>query len=239
MAGLWLAGEVVNHVGIYGSKAAEGLSAFQRRSCLKLIWKLQKPIINMSIFKKLDVWLVSPLCHHCVKINTFSSNLFDHYRVDMKRKSSPNTLIMQKFSACKMLLCAYVIPATVTLWSVVKPMPSYAIISSSLQCGNAILNHGPLTKYAKLWVAHASGMPGKFSPPLRFSGPGMRHGTCVTHVPWCMPGSLTSGFLWSRWREKRSRHSRRMGNPQFCVSGKRPMISCPISTVVWPNKVGW
>ena len=31
--GLWLAGEVVNHVGIYGSKAAEGGSAFQRRSC--------------------------------------------------------------------------------------------------------------------------------------------------------------------------------------------------------------
>ena len=33
LAGLWMAGEVVNHVGIYGSKAAEGLSAFQRRSC--------------------------------------------------------------------------------------------------------------------------------------------------------------------------------------------------------------
>ena len=33
LAGLWLAGEVVNHVGMYGSKAAEGLSAFQRRSC--------------------------------------------------------------------------------------------------------------------------------------------------------------------------------------------------------------
>ena len=30
--------------------------------------------------------------------------------------------------------------------------------------------------------------------------PDMHHGTCVTHVPWCMPGSLTSGFLWSRWR---------------------------------------
>ena len=37
MAGLWLAGEVVNHVGIYGSKAAEGLSAFQRRSCLFVV----------------------------------------------------------------------------------------------------------------------------------------------------------------------------------------------------------
>ena len=65
----------------------------------------------------------------------------------------------------------------------------------------------------------------------------MHHGTCMTHVPWYMPGSLTSGFLssrwrgklsrqyflWSRWRGKRSRHSRRMRNPQFYVSGKRPM----------------
>ena len=25
--------------------------------------------------------------------------------------------------------------------------------------------------------------------------------SCVTHVPWCMLGSLTSGFLWSRWRK--------------------------------------
>ena len=34
LAGLWLAGEMVNRIGIYGSKVAEGLSAFQRRSCL-------------------------------------------------------------------------------------------------------------------------------------------------------------------------------------------------------------
>ena len=25
------------------------------------------------------------------------------------------------------------------------------------------------------------------------SDPGMHHGTCVTHVPWCMSGSLTRG----------------------------------------------
>ena len=37
LAGLWLAGEMVNHVGIYGSKAAEGLSAFQRRFCLNVL----------------------------------------------------------------------------------------------------------------------------------------------------------------------------------------------------------
>ena len=63
----------------------------------------------------------------------------------------------------------------------------------------------------------------RFPPPPRFSEPDMHHGTCVTHVPWCMAGSLTSGFLWNRCRGKRSRHSRRMRNPWFCVSGKRPM----------------
>ena len=25
------------------------------------------------------------------------------------------------------------------------------------------------------------------------SGPGLHHGTCVTHVPWCMSGALTPG----------------------------------------------
>ena len=44
------------------------------------------------------------------------------------------------------------------------------------------------------------------------SDPSMHHGTCVTHVPRCMSGLLT----------KRSRHSRHMRNPQFCISGKRP-----------------
>ena len=63
-------------------------------------------------------------------------------------------------------------------------------------------SHGPLTRYAKLRVAHASGMSATFSPPPCVSDPDMHDGTYVTHVPWCMPGSLTSGFLWSRWREK-------------------------------------
>ena len=87
----------------------------------------------------------------------------------------------------------------------------------------AFLLNGPLTRYVKFRVPHAPGMPGTFSPTPRFRDPDMHHGTCVTHVPWCMPGSLTSDFLWSRWRGKRSRHSRRMHNPQFYVSGKRPM----------------
>ena len=89
--------------------------------------------------------------------------------------------------------------------------------------GKSKMHHGPLTRYAKLWVAHAPGMPGTFSPPRLVSDPAMHHGTCLTHVPWCMAGSLTNGFLWNRRRGKRSRHSRRMRNPQFCVSGKRPI----------------
>ena len=77
-----------------------------------------------------------------------------------------------------------------------------------------------LTSYVKLRVAHAPGMPGTFFPPPRVSDTA---GTCVTHVPWCLSGSLTNGFLWSRWRGKRSQHSRRMRNSQFYVSGNRPI----------------
>ena len=33
LTGLWWAGEVVNHIWIYGSKVAKGISAFQRLSC--------------------------------------------------------------------------------------------------------------------------------------------------------------------------------------------------------------
>ena len=62
-----------------------------------------------------------------------------------------------------------------------------------------LLLHGPLSRYVKLQVAHAPGMPGTFFPPPIFQGeplvsdPGTHHGTCVTHVPLCMSGSLTRG----------------------------------------------
>ena len=59
----------------------------------------------------------------------------------------------------------------------------------------ACVFHGPLIRYVKLRVEHASGMPGTFSPPLRVSDPDIHHGTYITHVPWCMPGSLTCGIF--------------------------------------------
>ena len=72
----------------------------------------------------------------------------------------------------------------------------------------------------------------RFPRPQRVSDPDMHHGTCVKHVLWCMPGLLTSGFLWSWWRGKRSRHSRRMRNPQFFVSSKMP-IQLQLETLWW------
>ena len=53
---------------------------------------------------------------------------------------------------------------------------------------------------------------------LLVSDPGMHHGTCVTHVLWCMSGSVARGGGGNR-----SRHSQRMRNTQFYVSGKWPM----------------
>ena len=84
--------------------------------------------------------------------------------------------------------------------------------------------HGTLIRYVKLRVAHAPGMRGTFSLPPRVSDPDMYHGTRIRHMPWCMPGSLTSGFLWSRWWKKRSQHPRRMHNPQFYVSSKKTIV---------------
>ena len=67
--------------------------------------------------------------------------------------------------------------------------------------------------------AHAQGMTGTFSPPPRVSDPDMHHGTCVTHVPWCMSWSLLLVSFEVGRRGKHSRHSRRMRNFTYLVRG--------------------
>ena len=144
--------------------------------------------------------------------------------------------------------------STVTRLFVQQLVHANSIKSSSMTGGSphnnaksvsvSLRHHGPLVRYVKLRVAHAPGMPGTFSPPPRISDPDMHHGTCLTHVPWCMPGSLTSDFLRSLWRRKRSRHSRHMRNLQFYISGKRPMgFTTPTGATHYccstePHKVG-
>ena len=98
--------------------------------------------------------------------------------------------------------------------------------------------YGPFVRYVKLWVAHAPEMPERFSPPPRVSDPYIHRGTCVTHLPWCMSGSLASG----RWRENRSLHSWRMHNPKFYVSGKKgkmgKIIRMAFQGAVYHTKAG-
>ena len=66
----------------------------------------------------------------------------------------------------------------------------------------------PVMKYGHSWTSYqirkiagcaCARNAGNVFPRRRFqskplvSDPGMHHGTCVTHVPWCMSGSLTCG----------------------------------------------
>ena len=97
--------------------------------------------------------------------------------------------------------------------------------SSSRSSGR---QRGPLTRYVKLRVVHAPGMQGTFSPPptsketaskrSRHASRHVRVARAVMHV----------GIANPRWRGKCSRYSWRMHNPQFCVSGKRPIPSAPL-----------
>ena len=104
-------------------------------------------------------------------------------------------------------------------------------------CGGLVLVHlaptsismavsqGSLTRHVKLRIAHARECRERFprhrlqKKPL-VSDPSMHHGTCITHMPWCMSGSLARAVAW-----KRSRHSRRMRSPQLYESSKIPMGS--------------
>ena len=78
------------------------------------------------------------------------------------------------------------------------PISRSHIITDEVNSRSIRGSHGPLTRYAKLWVAHATGMPGTFlrhrlQRKLLVRDPGMYQGTCVTHMSWCMSGSLTRG----------------------------------------------
>ena len=64
LADLWLVGEMVNRIGIYGSKVAEGLTAFQRRSCFSF------PSVYLHVFHKswnsITDRMKSLMCHLCI-----------------------------------------------------------------------------------------------------------------------------------------------------------------------------
>ena len=58
----------------------------------------------------------------------------------------------------------------------------------------------PLARYEKVWVAHAPGMPGTFSPPPRVSNPDMHHGTCVPDNPGACATCNVTYLVGGPWR---------------------------------------
>ena len=88
----------------------------------------------------------------------------------------------------------------------------------------------------KLWVVHAPGMPGTFSPPKKKSL--VSDPACITARAWRTCCDACRDRL-PALAGRPSRHSRRMRNPQFFVSDKKPMVytlpawdpSCQLSSV--------
>ena len=114
------------------------------------------------------------------------------------------------------------------IWVPVGTYPWHRKLEVPLICQTLRYSYynGPLTWYMKLRVAIPHH---RLQRKPRVSDPGMHHNTCLTAC-----AVQHAGIVNSRWRGKRSRHDRRMRNPQFYVSGKRPMTSIhTASCCVW------
>ena len=132
---------------------------------------------------------------------------------------------------------------------------------TSHHISSTIYKHRPLTRYAPLRLAHAPGMLGTFPrhrlqrKPL-VSDPGMHHGTCVTHVPWCMSGSLTRNggenvpgipgacatrnfayLVRGPWLQKRMQPTRRRGHIHLLLSHRRRQNLLVLKTTAWNGKL--
>ena len=106
---------------------------------------------------------------------------------------------------------------------------SFVEIKGRSSCINNI-HHGPLTRYVKFWVAHAPGMPGTFStPPTSKETASLRSRHASRHVRDAR-AVMHVGIANTRWRGRCSRHSRRMRNLQFYVSGKGLMAVDDLSS---------
>ena len=88
-------------------------------------------------------------------------------------------------------------------------------------CARFVFRHGPLSRYAKLWVGHEPGLLRTFFFRHRPWRKPLVSASSMHHVPWCMSESLT-----------RDGGEDALGIPgawatqNFCVSGKRPMLCC-------------
>ena len=102
--------------------------------------------------------------------------------------------------------------------------PCYVLIWWSWLCFVPLLRSWASYQIRKIAGYACPGNAGNVFPPptsketaikrSRHASRHVRYARAVMHVGLAIP----------RWRRKRSRHSRRMRNPQFYVSGKRPIM---------------
>ena len=85
------------------------------------------------------------------------------------------------------------LPVAFCFYQPIWPGHQWADCSISLSRTGHARSHGPLDRYIKLRVRMRRECREHFP---RVSDRDMHHGTCVTHMPWCMPESLTSGIFW-------------------------------------------
>ena len=89
---------------------------------------------------------------------------------------------------------------------------------------DGVVLHGSLTRYVKLRVAYAPGIPGTFSPPSTSKVTARQRSQHALRRVRHARGVMHVGIANPRRRGRPSCHSRRMRNPQFYVSGQRPML---------------
>ena len=83
-------------------------------------------------------------------------------------------------------------------WNLRVPDPQMSFRDYMRGYQDSSSSNGPLTRYENCGLRMRRECQERFPrhwlqrKPL-VSDPGMHHGTCVTHVPWCMSGSLTRG----------------------------------------------
>ena len=84
--------------------------------------------------------------------------------------------------------------------------------------------HGPLTRYVKLQVAHAPGMPGTFPSAADFKGNRyLAIPACITARAWRTCRDACRDRLPAVTGKTFPAFPAR-AHPQFCVSGKRPIL---------------
>ena len=111
------------------------------------------------------------ICIMCLKISPFCVVQFDNHAFKVISLTGANDLSSGRAACCSETVLLFAESFSVWASYQIRKIAGYAC------AGNA----------GKVFPRH------RFQRKPLVSDPGMHHGTCVTHVPWCMSGSLTCG----------------------------------------------